>query len=287
MTVPEERSGERNGPDTPVSGANSRPVAPAGEEGAGEKKKTRLSYAFFFFLGLGLFFAILSYVVYPHGGAAASTAYPNILLSEVPAGAQIQFVTYTVTPEQAKSDYKVNLEISVDGTYSESSEMFLNLEYPRNEKLTNCSTTFPLTPKAVKNSICPQSTGTLIGLGKFIDLDFTVNSPNDYYADDGTEATIALPEVRVVGGSLPLFRARYYLQDQAKKFDWSNADTTISGSVSWVQQVPPGGFVPALFETATNHSAQAWDNARIIIVGALIAIACSAFFEAIRRLFKV
>jgi hypothetical protein len=293
----EENKRETHSPDSPASSNLDIEIPPTSGDFSSEsdsrptsgnkKKDTRLSNEFFILIGLGCFFTILSFVVYPYRSIAEPAAYPNIEISQVPSGAQIRFITYTVTPEKAEPRYTVNLEITVGGAYKELSAMILNLEYPRGKILTKCSITFPLIPASSPDSICPEYTGTEIKVHNVVDLDFTVNSINDYYTDDGAVAMIALPEVDVTGGSLPIFRARYYLQERAKRYDWSGSDKTINGSVAWAEQVPQGGYLSSVFETGADQHAQSLDNLRILVVGAFIAIACSAFFEAIRRLFKV
>lgn len=285
-SYPAARDPGRGGPLTSEHAIPKTDPKSVEEEQSASKAKTIPKKELLIFLVFGLLFTGLSFAVYPYRNIAVPAAYPNIFISGLPRGAEIQFVRYTVTPGKDKSRYAAQLEIQVGGAYTNSATMFLQLEYPSNKKLTRCSVSFPLDSKASPAPFCPENFGNQLKLDRVIDLDFTVNSSSDYYADDGAEATIALPEVRVEG-SLPLFLARFYLQEQAQKYDWPNADRSISGSVEWTQQVPPGGFISPLLETGTDKHVQSIDNLRILVVGAFIAIACSAFFEAVRRLLKV
>ena len=116
-----------------------------------------------------------------------------------------------------------------------------------------------------------------------------MKAPNFGVASNGVTVAAAIPEIAFTGSKGANLIATYHIPS-ADNYDWSSdPPSTLSNSgAAWTEAVLPGsiynsGDTAGRVASGINHTAQANDDTKTFIAGALLGLAGGALLSAVQE----
>jgi hypothetical protein len=232
---------------------------------------------------LGLALLVAAFVLYPRTpepAAPASTTLDIIAPSNYAASA-IAEIDYTV--DQVRPDVaRLTISLVLDIRAYRSVEAGLTVTPPAGTVFVGCPRSHPECGGTWGEKLSFKFPGVATAHVFVKARSFGVNS-------DGITAAAAIPAISFAGSKGANLIAAYRIPS-ASSYDWSaDPPSRLSGSGAvWDETVTPGtiysgGDTPGRVASGINHAAQANDDTRIFVAGALLGLAGGALLSAVQE----
>jgi hypothetical protein len=235
-------------------------------------------------IGLGLL--LISFFLYPRTADVPSPAFARLGLAATFPVAFIEYGVVQVSPQIAEIRISVTLPTGTLRPPAGARPAVLAVIPPFGTGFRNCH---PPACTVQSNRITKaytwqkllsfrpvKSAGTATA-------DFFVKARSFGVISNGVSASAAIPEVIYEGPGKPMLLTLYRLPS-ASSYDWSASPTAaVTSSTAQWQQDLASGDTPGRTAAGINHSAQARDDIKIFIAGALLGIAGGAIIAAVQE----
>jgi hypothetical protein len=236
---------------------------------------------------IGLALLLISFFLYPRTTELPSPAFSRLVVA-VP-DTRVSLIDYgvvQVSPGVAEIKISVSLPVGTPGPPADARSPKLAVVPPIGTSFRDCrppactvAANGPEPAFLWKESLIfrtVNSTGTATA-------DFFVKARSFGVTANGVNASAAIPEVLYAGLGQPTLLTFYQLRS-ASSYDWSASPVAaVTGTTAAWQQDLASGDTPGRTAVGIDHSAQAADDTKIFIAGALLGIAGGAIIGAVQE----
>jgi hypothetical protein len=232
---------------------------------------------------LGLALLVAAFIVYPRTAEPSAPASTRLDITSPSnyVSSHIAAISYTVAqihPDVAR--LTISLALDIRGPYG-SVKALLAVTPPAGTTLLDCSRRH-CNGKFWGSRLSFTSHGVTTAHVFVKALNFGVVS-------NGVTVAAAIPEIAFTGSKGTTLVARYHILS-ADSYDWSSdPPSTLSNSgATWTEAVLPGsiyntGDTAGRVASGINHTAQANDDTKTFIAGALLGLAGGALLSAVQE----
>jgi hypothetical protein len=232
---------------------------------------------------LGLVLLVAAFILYPRTAEPSAPASTRLDITSPSNYVSSHIVGISYTVDQVQPDVArltISLALDIRGPYG-SVKALLGVTPPAGTTVVDCSRRH-----CNGKTWVSRLSFTFPGVST---AHVFVKAPNFGVTSNGVSVAAAIPEIAFTGSKGANLTAKYHIPS-ADSYDWSaDPPSTLSNSGAvWTEDVLPGsiynsGDTAGRVASGINHTAQANDDTKTFIAGALLGLAGGALLSAVQE----